>query len=110
MFLINKERISWMKPNALLINVARGKIVDQDALVEALNSGKIRGAGLDVTTPEPLPKDHPLWKMNQVFITPHNASSSPLMQKRLMELIIHNLDRYINNKEVDYIIFGKSAI
>ncbi|MDD3106426.1 MAG: D-2-hydroxyacid dehydrogenase [Bacilli bacterium] len=105
MHLINKERISWMKPNSVIINVARGKIVDQDALVDALNAGKIRGAGLDVTTPEPLPKEHPLWKMSQVFITPHNASSSPFMQRRLMELVLHNLERYVNNNTVDYIIF-----
>ena len=110
MHLINKERISWMKSSAVLINVARGKIVDQDALVDALNAGKLRGAGLDVTTPEPLPKDHPLWKMSQVFITPHNASSSPFMQRRLMELVLHNLERYVNNNTVDYIIFKRSAI
>ena len=109
MNLINKERISWMKPSALLINVARGKVIDQDALVEALNLGKIRGVGLDVTTPEPLPKEHPLWKINQVFITPHNASSSPYMQKRLMDLVIHNLNKYVNNEKLDYIIFKKCA-
>jgi len=110
MNLMNQESISWMKPDALLINVARGKIVDQEALYEALYTKKIRGAGLDVTTPEPLPKDHPLWKLENVFITPHNASSSPYMQPRLYQLIIHNLHRYLNHQKVDYIVYENSTI
>lgn len=107
LFLMNEERLSWMKPEALLINVARGKIVDQEALYQALVAKKIRGAGLDVTYPEPLPKDNPLWKLDNVFITPHNASSSPHMQERLFQLVIHNLNRYLNKQTVDYIINEK---
>lgn len=103
--LMNKERIGWMKKNVILINVARGQVINQDALVTALKENKIRGAGLDVTTPEPLPKGHPLWKMDNVFITPHNASSSPFMQERLQKLIVHNLNRYLKGLEPDYIVF-----
>lgn len=103
--LLNQKRIGWMKTNALLINVARGAIVNQDALVEALKSRRIRGAGLDVTTPEPLPKDHPLWNLDNVFITPHNASSSPFMQNRLKDLVVHNLTKYIDGLEPDYIVY-----
>ncbi len=103
--LLNKERLGWMKSTAVLINVARGPVIDQEALVEVLQEKRIRAAGLDVTTPEPLPKGHPLWKMENVFITPHNASSSPFMQKRLKELVVHNLRKYLEGKEPDYIVY-----
>lgn len=98
--LINEQRIGLMKENAIFINVARGGIVDQEALYQALVLKKIRGAGLDVTTPEPLPKNHPLWKLENVFITPHNASSSPFMQPRMTELIEKNLKLYLQGKDV----------
>ncbi len=107
--LMNQERLSWMKKDALLINVARGSVVDQDALYDVLKEKKIRGAGLDVTTPEPLPKEHPLWQLDNVFITPHNASSSPYMQIRLKQLISHNLSKYLNNEVPDYIVFHKKG-
>jgi D-2-hydroxyacid dehydrogenase (NADP+) len=102
--LIGKKELQMMKPSALLINVARGDIVDQDALVEALANKTIRGAGLDVTSPEPLPSDHPLWKLRNVFITPHNSSSGPYMLKRLIDEVDDTLNRYINNETLDNII------
>lgn len=92
--LINRETLAWMRPNAVLVNVARGEIVDQDALVEALKNRAIRAAALDVTSPEPLPADHPLWDLDNVFLTPHNASSSVRMLARMVDLTIENLARY----------------
>ncbi len=89
--LIGAREIDLMKPNAVIINVGRGEVLDQEALVEALRHGKIRGAGLDVTTPEPLPADHPLWHLPGVFITPHNASSSPFVWPRIVAVLEQNI-------------------
>ena len=91
-----------MKPSALLINVARGKVVNQEDLYKALKEKRIRGAGLDVLDPEPLPKDHPMWKLDNVYITPHNASSSPFMRDRLYRMIVMNLDLYLEGSPVKY--------
>lgn len=100
--IIDKTRLNLMKTSALLINVARGNVIDQDALIEVLTAKKIRGAGLDVTTPEPLPADSVLWNLQNVFITPHNASSSPEMKNRLFEMTRINLRKYIRNEELLY--------
>ncbi len=102
--IIDREKLRLMKKEALIINVARGDILDQDALIEALENEWIRGAGLDVTTPEPLPISSKLWTLSNVFITPHNASSSPYMQDRLYELTRENLRRFLNNQEVKYLL------
>ncbi len=102
--IINKATLSHMKPNALFINVGRGKLVKQKDLIEVLQNNGIRGAGLDVTDPEPLPKNSPLWAMENVFITPHNASSSPFMQDRLYQLTRMNLRSYIEGKEIKYLL------
>jgi len=107
--LLDEHKLSLMKEDALLINVARGKVIDQDALVKILENKKIRGAGLDTLTPEPLPSDHPLWKMDHVFITPHNASSSPYMQVRLKNLIVKNLQHYLDKTPIEYIVFHKKS-
>ena len=84
-----------MKSTAFLINIARGKIVDQPALIEALRTGELAGAGLDVTNPEPLPNDSPLWEMDNVIITPHNAGQSPKAPRRVFELFCENLKRFV---------------
>jgi phosphoglycerate dehydrogenase-like enzyme len=84
-----------MKPTAFLINIARGKIVDQPALIEALRAGKLAGAGLDVTNPEPLPEESPLWEMDNVIITPHHAGQSPKAPRRVFELFCENLKRFV---------------
>jgi len=93
--LIGAREFSLMKPNAVIINVARGAIIDEPALIEALREGKIRGAGLDVTAQEPLPFDSPLWEMENVIITPHVAGSSPQTWKRQLDLLLENLRRYV---------------
>jgi phosphoglycerate dehydrogenase-like enzyme len=83
-----------MKPTAYFINVARGRSVVTSALVEALNGKKIAGAGLDVTDPEPLPPDHPLWKAPNVIITPHVANDSDLGYEAQIKVVQENLRRY----------------
>ena len=83
-----------MRNHALLINVTRGRIMDESALVTALKKGKIGGAGLDVTPEEPLPEDHELWCLPNVVITPHTAGGSPNRDDRLLDLIIINIERF----------------
>lgn len=100
--MFDAEKFGMMKKEALFINVARGKIVDQEALIETLKNKRIRGAGLDVMDPEPLPADNPLWKLENVYITPHNASSSPFMRDRLYQMVLMNLDLYLAGKPVRY--------
>ncbi len=80
--LINEERLKLMKPTAILINAARGAVVDTNALVKALREGWIAGAGLDVYEEEPLPKDHPLTKLDNVVLTPHIGASTVEAQMR----------------------------
>jgi phosphoglycerate dehydrogenase-like enzyme len=83
-----------MKPSAYFINIARGRSVVTAALVDALNNKKIAGAGLDVTDPEPLPPDHPLWKAPNVIITPHVANDSDLGYDAQIKVVQENLRRY----------------
>jgi phosphoglycerate dehydrogenase-like enzyme len=82
------------KPGAILVNVTRGEVIDGDALVRALRSGRLGGAGLDVTPIEPLPADHPLWKFDNVVITPHTAGASQHRARRNLERFCENLRRY----------------
>jgi len=89
--IINSKTLAHMKKSAFLINVARGGVVDQDALVQALNSGAIAGAGLDVTEPEPLPRDHPLLTAKNVLILPHFGSATTRTRKRMFDLTLSNL-------------------
>ncbi|MBE0701173.1 MAG: D-2-hydroxyacid dehydrogenase [Acholeplasmataceae bacterium] len=104
--LISSAQFAKMKPSCLVINIARGEIIDQDALVDALRNHLIRGAALDVVTPEPLPTEHPLWYMDNVLITPHNAGSSPHMLERLYQMVEDNVHRYVNHQNL-YHIIGK---
>jgi len=83
-----------MKPGAILINVARGRVVDTAALLDSLRSGRLAGACLDVTDPEPLPPDHPLWREPNVLITPHVASDAELTDARAWALLRENLRRF----------------
>jgi len=93
--MIGRRELQAMKKSAILINIARGGVVDQQALIEALQSGEIAGAGLDVTDPEPLPPDNPLWDMPNVIITPHISAQSPQYMDRAIEVIGENLRRFI---------------
>lgn len=93
--LIGREQLRIMKSSAILINIARGGIVDQEALIEALEHGTIAGAGLDVTDPEPLPENNPLWGMPNVIITPHISAQSPQYMDRAIHVIAENLRRFL---------------
>lgn len=81
------------KKQAFVCNVGRGPIIDTDSLIEALEQGKIRGAALDVTDPEPLPEDHPLWKAPNVIITPHCSGNSSHYYERVLKILSYNLRR-----------------
>lgn len=93
--LIGHAELAMMRPDAVLINVARGAIVDEQALIEVLAAGRIGGAALDVFVEEPLPPESPLWHLPNVMITPHNSWSTPHLQKREAELFLDNLARYV---------------
>jgi phosphoglycerate dehydrogenase-like enzyme len=95
--MFNEAVFSKMKPGSYFINVSRGGLVNQDALVKALKEKRIAGAGLDVATPEPLPADHPLWTCPNLVITPHNSGAAPVRQERLVALLVENVRRYSNN-------------
>jgi phosphoglycerate dehydrogenase-like enzyme len=91
--LLDAKAIARMKPGATLINVARGRVVDEDAVIAALKSGHIGRAGLDVTADEPLPAASPLWSMPQVLITPHSAGETQAYEARVVDLLLENLGR-----------------
>jgi phosphoglycerate dehydrogenase-like enzyme len=95
--LIGAPQLALLRQGALLVNAARGPIVDTDALVQALQSGHIRAA-LDVTDPEPLPEGHPLWSCPNVLITPHVAGSTPQFAPRALETAAGELKRYIKGE------------
>ena len=82
-----------MKPTAHLVNVARGRVVDEDALIRALQEKRIAAAGLDVTREEPLPAASPLWEMQNVLITPHTAGETQRYEDGVIDLLVENLDR-----------------
>lgn len=96
--LISKSELEMMKPTAYLINVTRGGIVDEPALVEALKAGQIAGAGLDVTEKEPLVADSPLWDAPNLILTPHRAGASQHRPRKIFEFFMQNLERYINGE------------
>ena len=89
--LIDAVALRQMKPGAILINTARGDVVDEVALVEALQSGRVAGAGLDVFAQEPLPVDHPLLKMSSVVLTPHVGSATAATRMRMVDLAVANV-------------------
>ena len=96
--LMDEAAFQAMKPTAYFINIARGILVNTDALMRALESGKIAGAALDVTDPEPLPPEHPLWKLPNVLITAHLGSATERYWRRLTDLLAENLRRYLARK------------
>ena len=91
--LIDDEAFETLPGDSVLVNVARGPVVESDALVSALRGNMLRGATLDVTDPEPLPEDHPLWGFENVIITPHNAGHTPKYYDRLADVVAENVRR-----------------
>ncbi|MCI0379346.1 MAG: D-2-hydroxyacid dehydrogenase [Gemmataceae bacterium] len=102
--LFQRERLRKMKTTAYLINVGRGVIVDLADLTAALQAGEIAGAGLDVFEIEPLPADHPLWKMPNVILTPHTAAASPRVAERHLATLLDNLRRFVANQPLRNVV------
>lgn len=101
--MIGAAELAAMKPSASILNFARGAVIDTDALVEALKNRTIAGAWLDVTDPEPLPSDHPLWSLDNCHISMHlSGRSQTLLFKRAAERFLANLDRYHRGEELAF--------
>lgn len=98
--MIDRRALSLMRPHSWVINVSRGSIVDTDALVHALHEGRIAGAALDVTDPEPLPSGHPLWQLPNVIVTPHTATTPAMHASSLCSRIQGNLSRFRSGKSL----------
>lgn len=105
--LLNKERLEIMKDNVAIVNIARGSIIDENALIEELEKGRFIGAALDVFEQEPLPKDSPLWDIDRVLITCHNSWISEKRNIRRFQTIYDNLKRYSNGKELLNVVDAK---
>lgn len=97
---LEADRIGALRPDAVVINVGRGELVDEDALLEALRERRIRGAALDVFRKEPLPDESPLWDLPNVLITPHASGPTPHFWERQTPLILENLRRYLAGEEL----------
>ena len=98
--MMGEREFSLMKPSAYFINVARGALVDEPALIRALQQRKIAGAALDVISQEPLPPESPLWKLDNVFITPHVSAVSDHLWERQTDLLMENLERWFSGREL----------
>ena len=102
--LIDAQTLGQMKQGAILVNVSRGGLVDEAALLAALESGRLRGAGLDVTDPEPAPADHPLLQRNDVIVTPHVGSASAAGKRRILAGAIHHLMQAFRGERPDQLL------
>lgn len=100
--IINRETIGMMKHGVVIVNAARGEVIDTDALVEALKSHRVASAGLDVTDPEPLPPDHPLFHLNNCLIVPHIGSATTTTRKRLAEMCCENILDGLRDQPLHY--------
>ena len=98
--LFNRERFAQMRPGSVIMNVTRGEIIELEALIEAIESGQLRGAALDVVEGEPLPADHPVFALDNVVMTPHTAGASQLRAGRNLERFCENLRRYRGGREL----------
>ena len=96
--MIGAPELAAMREDAVLINVARGGVVDEPALIDVLREGRIRGASLDVVSQEPLPADSPLWTLPSCVLTPHDAGYSPRADERLATLFLENLERFVRGE------------
>jgi glyoxylate reductase len=105
--LIGRAELARMKPTSILINVARGPVVDTDALTEALNNRTIYAAGLDVTDPEPLPRHHPLLRLDNVTIAPHLGSATEQTRQRMAEISIDNLLAGLSGRPLPFRVVPK---
>jgi glyoxylate/hydroxypyruvate reductase A len=92
--LIDRPEIEALKPGAVLVNISRGQVVNETAMLEALKSGRIKGAALDVFEVEPLPKESPIWDLPNVLISPHSASTVDAENSRIIDIFLDNLGRF----------------
>lgn len=102
--LIGSVELGKMKQSAWLVNVARGALVDTDALVEAIRTNEIAGAALDVTDPEPLPSGHPLWGFDNVIITPHVANTADMAVPELLEMVRRNVEHFARDEPLEGLV------
>jgi phosphoglycerate dehydrogenase-like enzyme len=98
--MINKKTITEFKPSAFLVDISRGGVIDHVAMIDALKERKLAGAAIDVFPVEPLPEDSPLWKIQNVIITPHISGNSPHYDERAVDLFIENIKRYLSNQNL----------
>ncbi len=98
--ILSRARIAALPGHGLIINIGRGSLIDESALVEALAAGRLGGAGLDVTATEPLPSDHPLWRLPNVVITPHLAGRSEQIYDRLGDIVQENISRFLSGRDL----------
>ena len=110
--ILSRERIALLPPDAIVVNVGRGTAVDQDALMEALNAGRIAGAALDVMMPEPLPADHPLWETKNLLLTTHISGnmSLGLTCDLDVELFCEDLENYAAGRPLERLVAASAAI
>jgi phosphoglycerate dehydrogenase-like enzyme len=102
---LSAERIALMKKTAILVNISRGKVVDETALAHALAEGRIMGAGLDAFAREPLPAESPLWDLPNVVMTPHvGGNGGPELWRRMSELLRDNTRRYLSSAPLEHVV------
>lgn len=101
--LVNAERLQLMKPTAILINTARGPLIDEEALADALNQGKLAAAGLDVLSQEPPKADNPLLTARNCYLTPHIAWGSTAARQRLMQILVDNIQSFLSGHPVNVV-------
>ncbi|CAN0469974.1 unnamed protein product, partial [Phaeothamnion confervicola] len=106
---IGRTELELMGPDAWLVNVARGQHVDTEALTEVLRLGRIGGAALDVTDPEPLPPGHPLWTLDSAIVTPHTANTPGMMERSFAALLRSNVAAHIDGLPVQGIVDSELA-
>jgi phosphoglycerate dehydrogenase-like enzyme len=107
--MVGRREIDSMKPSAIFMNVGRGPVVDEKALVEALRGRQIRGAALDVYEKEPLPEGHPFWALPNVLLSPHSADHTPGWIDQSMEKFIENFQRYASGQELLNLVNKKAG-
>jgi phosphoglycerate dehydrogenase-like enzyme len=96
--LLGREQLRLLRPDAILINIARGDLIDEPELIDALRERRLAAAGLDVFEREPLPPEHPLWQLDNVILSPHIAGFTPRYDDHMAALFVDNLRRYIDGE------------
>jgi len=102
--LLDAETLALTRPGVHVVNVARGSLVDQDALLAALDSGQVGMASLDVTEPEPLPEGHPLYAHPRVRLSPHVSGNSPAGNAQVLDLFVQNLRRHVDGQPLEGVV------